>query len=157
MLETGHRPGDFTLPDQAGNPVAWSSLRGRPVVVFFYPKASTPGCTQEACDFRDLKAEFGALGVTVIGMSADLPRAQARFDEKQSLSFPLLSDPEHVVLGPWGVWGKKKLYGRDYEGIVRSTFLFDADGAVAQVWSPVKVAGHADAVLAAARALVAAR
>ncbi len=155
MLEPGQTPADFTLLDQTGAPVAWSSLRGRPVVVFFYPKASTPGCTQEACDFRDLRGTFDALGVTVIGASADAPKSQARFAEKQALPFPLLSDPEHVVLVPWGVWGKKKLYGKDYDGIVRTTVLFDAQGKVVQVWSPVKVAGHVDAVAAAARALVA--
>lgn len=154
MLEPGQQPADFVLPDQAGAPIAWHSLRGRPVVVFFYPKASTPGCTQEACDFRDLRATFEALGVGVIGASADAPRAQAKFAEKHALPFPLLSDPEHVVLGPWGVWGKKKLYGKEYEGIVRTTVLFDAHGRVSQVWSPVKVAGHVDAVVAAARALV---
>lgn len=156
MLEPGQTPADFTLPDQTGAPLTWSSLRGRPVVVFFYPKASTPGCTQEACDFRDLRATFDAIGVTVIGASADAPKAQAKFAEKHTLPFPLLSDPDHVVLRPWGVWGMKKLYGRDYEGIVRTTVLFDAQGKVVQVWSPVKVAGHVDAVLAAARALVAA-
>lgn len=154
MLEPGQQPDDFTLPDQTGAPIVWSSLRGRPVVVFFYPKASTPGCTQEACDFRDLRSAFDAIGVTVLGASADAPRAQARFAEKNALAFPLLSDPEHAVLAPWGVWGAKKLYGRDYEGIIRTTVLFDAHGRVAQVWSPVKVAGHVDAVLAAARALV---
>jgi peroxiredoxin Q/BCP len=154
MLEPGQTPADFTLLDQAGAPVAWSSLRGKPVVVFFYPKASTPGCTQEACDFRDLRAAFDGIGVTVIGASADAPKAQARFADKHTLPFPLLSDPDHVVLVPWGVWGKKKLYGKDYDGIVRTTVLFDAQGKVAKVWSPVKVAGHVDAVLAAARALV---
>ncbi len=153
MLQPGQAPEDFTLLDDAGNEVAWSSFRGRPVAVFFYPKASTPGCTKEACAFTDLRAEFEALGVAVLGMSADTVRRQANFKEKYELSMPLISDPDHVVLKPWGVWGLKKNYGREYEGIIRSTFLFDADGKVAHVWSPVRVKGHAEAVLEKAREL----
>jgi peroxiredoxin Q/BCP len=154
MLQPGDKPADFTLPDQDGTPVQWSALRGRPVVVFFYPKADTPGCTKEACAFRDLAAEFEALGVTVLGASADKPAKQGRFKEKYDLSMPLLADEARVILDPWGVWGPKQMYGKTYEGISRTTFLFDADGAVVRVWEKVKVAGHADEVLAAARALL---
>jgi thioredoxin-dependent peroxiredoxin len=151
LLAIGDIPHGFTLQDQHGNPVAWDSYRGRPVVVFFYPKADTPGCTREACAFRDLRAEFEAAGAAVIGISADPVRRQAAFGEKYDLNLTLLADPDHVVLEPWGVWGDKKMYGKTVRGIVRSTFLFDADGRVAQVWSPVKVDGHVDAVLARVR------
>lgn len=151
MLEVGQTVEDFTLPDQHGEPVAWSSLRGKPVVVFFYPKASTPGCTTEACGFRDEWGAFGELGVQVIGMSADSVRRQKNFADKQSLPYPLLSDEERVVLEAWGVWGETQMYGRTFEGIHRSTFLFDADGKVVRAWPKVKVKGHVDEVLQAAR------
>lgn len=155
MLEPGDEPADFTLPDADGQPVRWSDFRGRPVVVFFYPKASTPGCTKEACAFRDLRQEFEALGVAVLGVSADSPRRQANFRDKHELGIPLLSDEERTILEPWGVWAEKRNYGRTYMGIVRSTFLFDAEGVVRRAWSNVRVAGHADEVLAAARELTA--
>jgi peroxiredoxin Q/BCP len=151
MLDVGDRPEEFSLSDQNGNEVAWSSLRGKPVVVFFYPKANTPGCTKEACAFRDLGGEFGELGVQVIGMSADSVKRQSNFDAKFELGMPLLSDPDHVVLEPWGVWGEKKMYGKTHMGIIRSTFLFDADGVVVNAWPKVRVKGHVDAVLEAAR------
>lgn len=154
MLDVGQTPEAFTLPDQHDQPVAWADLRGKPVVVFFYPKASTPGCTTEACGFRDLQAEFAALGVTILGVSADSVKRQSNFATKQGLTYPLLSDPDRVVLDAWGVWGPKKLYGKVYDGIVRSTFLFDGNGTVVRAWPKVKVKGHVDEVLAAARALV---
>ncbi len=146
-------PADFTLSDQDGNQVSWSDFRGRPVVVFFYPKANTPGCTKEACDFRDLKAEFDSVGTAVVGISADTVKRQSNFRTKHSLTMPLLADPEHLVLDPWGVWVEKKNYGRTYMGIRRTTALFDAEGKPVQVWTNVRVKGHADTVLAAARAL----
>jgi peroxiredoxin Q/BCP len=155
MLDLGTLPEDFTLLDQDGEPVQWSSLRGTPVVFFFYPRANTPGCTKEACAFRDLQADFEQAGAAVFGVSADTVRKQGNFRDKHSLTMPLLSDPEHVILEPWGVWGPKKLYGRVYDGIHRSTFLFDAQGAVARVWPKVKVKGHADDVLEAVLALIA--
>ncbi|MFT4624290.1 MAG: peroxiredoxin Q/BCP [Myxococcota bacterium] len=155
MLARGATVAEFSLPDQEGTPVAWSSFRGRPVVVFFYPKANTPGCTTEACDFRDLASEFAAVGAAVIGISADSVRKQANWASKHSLGFPLLSDPAREVLEPWGVWGAKKLYGREYQGIHRTTVLFDAEGRVAEVWPKVKVKGHADAVMERVRALAA--
>ncbi len=154
MLQTGDRPDDFTLLDHEGHEVCWTSMRGGPVVVFLYPKASTPGCTKEACAFRDLAAEFGALGVSVLGMSADSVKRQSNFHSKNGLAHRLLSDPEKVVLDAWGVWGDKKLYGKIYQGIIRSTFLFDADGVVVRAWPKVRVKGHVDEVLAAARELM---
>jgi peroxiredoxin Q/BCP len=154
LLTEGQTVADFTLADQFGTPVTWSSLRGRPVVVFFYPKADTPGCTREACAFRDLRAEFERVGATVLGVSADPVRRQLAFAEKHGLGLTLLSDPEHAILGPWGIVGDKKMYGKTVRGIVRTTILFDAEGRVAHVWSPVKVDGHVDAVLARVRSLV---
>lgn len=151
MLKVGDTVEDFALADGRGGAVSWASLRGRPVVVFAYPAASTPGCTQEACDFRDLGALFDAEGITVLGLSPDAPKKQSKFASAQSLSMPLLCDPERQVLGPWGIWGEKKLYGKAYEGVIRTTLAFDAEGRVTHVWSPVKVAGHAQAVLDALR------
>lgn len=147
MLAIGDTVADFTLPDQQGNPVRWADLRGKPVVVFFYPKADTPGCTREACAFRDLKAEFEAAGARVLGASADPVKRQASFDGKYGLGITLLADPEKQILAPWGVYGEKKMYGKTVMGIVRTTVLFDAEGRVAHVWSPVKVDGHVDKVL----------
>jgi thioredoxin-dependent peroxiredoxin len=154
MLDVGDVPVDFVLKDDHGKDTRWKDLRKRPVVVFFYPRASTPGCTKEACAFRDLGAEFGKLGVAVIGISGDSVAAQAKFRDAQGLTFPLLSDPEHAVLEPWGVYGEKKLYGKTVNGVIRSTFLFDKAGKVVKRWSPVKVDGHADVVLAEAARLV---
>ncbi len=151
MLDVGDQPEDFTLLDDRGQEVRWSALRGAPVVVFAYPKANTPGCTREASDFRDLKPAFDALGVRVLGISADSVKRQANFRDKHGLNFPLLSDPDHAVLEPWGIWGEKRNYGRTYQGIRRSTFLFDADGRVVAAWPQVRVKGHAQAVLDAAR------
>ncbi|MCB9689994.1 MAG: peroxiredoxin [Alphaproteobacteria bacterium] len=149
MLDVGEKPADFELQDQQGNTVAWSSLRGRKVVFFFYPKADTPGCTKEACAFRDLRAAFEAKGVAVYGVSGDSVKRQSSFDTKYGLGLPLLADPDRSLLEAWGVLGEKKMYGKTVKGIIRSTFLFDEDGAVVKRWSPVKVDGHADAVLAA--------
>ncbi|MEZ4317368.1 MAG: thioredoxin-dependent thiol peroxidase [Myxococcota bacterium] len=154
MLETGQTVADFTLEDHTGSPVRWADLRGKPVVFFFYPKANTPGCTTEACAFRDLRSEFDALGVQVFGISADSVKAQSGFAKKYELTMPLLADPDKVVLTPWGVWGEKKNYGKTYMGIKRTTFLFDAEGRVASVWENVRVKGHAEKVLDAARELV---
>ena len=152
MLSVGDTVEDFTLPDQRGEPLRWSDLRGRPVVVFFYPKASTPGCTTEACGFRDMRSLFDEAGAAVIGVSADTVKRQAAFSDKHDLNMPLLSDPDHLILEPWGVWGEKKLYGRTFMGIIRTTILFDASGQVARVWSPVRVKGHVEQVLEAVRA-----
>ena len=148
MLDVGDEAPGFTLKDQDGNEVSWSDYRGKPVVVFFYPKANTPGCTKEACAFRDLKPEFDKRGVALLGMSADSVKRQSNFREKYDLTMPLLSDPDHEVLEPWGVWAEKKNYGRTYMGIVRTTFIFDADGVVQHRWKNLRVKGHADRVLA---------
>ena len=151
MIAVGDTVEDFTLTDQAGETVSWSGLRGTPVVFFFYPKASTPGCTKEACAFRDLSGEFAALGVRVFGISADTVKRQSNFATKYELDMPLLADTEREVIEAWGVWQEKKNYGRTYMGIVRTTVLFDAAGQVVEVWSPVKVKDHAEAVLERAR------
>jgi peroxiredoxin Q/BCP len=154
MLATGLPAPGFTLHDHAGAPVSWEDFRGHPVVVFFYPKADTPGCTREACAFRDLTPEFTALGVKIVGISADPVKRQAGFQRKYDLTMPLLADPDHAVLEPWGVWAEKVLYGKKSMGIVRTTFLFDAAGVLRHAWPKVKVDGHAEAVLERARALV---
>ncbi len=148
MIAIGDSVQEFSLQDHTGTEVTWSSLRGKPAVFFFYPKANTPGCTKEACGFRDLQAQFDAKGVAVFGISADTVKRQSNFQVKYELTMPLLADTERTVIEGWGVWQEKKNYGRTYMGVVRSTFLFDADGKVAHVWSPVRVKGHTDAVLA---------
>lgn len=148
MIEKGDTLPDFTLTDDRGQAVRWSDLRGRPVVLFAYPRADTPGCTKEACAFRDLAGEFASRGVAVYGISADKPAAQARFRDKYGLTIPLLSDPDRQILTILGAYGKKMMYGKEVQGIIRSTWAFDRDGAVAQVWRNVKVDGHADKVLA---------
>lgn len=149
MLDIGSTVEPFTLTAHDGSEVRWEDLRGSPVVFFFYPKASTPGCTKEACAFRDLRSAFDDRGVKVFGVSADSIKRQQNFANKYELTMPLLSDPDHTILEPWGVWGQKKLYGRVYDGIIRSTFLFDASGVLRYVWPKVKVTGHADQVLSA--------
>lgn len=148
LIAVGATPADFALVDHTGATVRLADLRGKPLVVFMYPKADTPGCTKEACAFRDLAAEFERRGARVVGLSADAVKSQAKFVQKYGLTMPLLADPDKAVLVPWGVWGEKKNYGKTYEGIVRTTVLMDAAGVVRHVWSPVKVDGHADAVLA---------
>ncbi|MEM9036748.1 MAG: thioredoxin-dependent thiol peroxidase [Actinomycetota bacterium] len=128
MLEPGDPAPDFALSDQDGNEVSLSSLAGRDVLLFFYPKASTPGCTNQACGMRDVAGDVG--DAAIIGISPDTPRRQKNFDEKHALGFPLLSDPDHVVAEAFGVWGEKKLYGTTYLGVIRSAFLIGADGAI---------------------------
>ncbi len=154
MLELGTVPDDVTLTDHHGQPWQLSQTRGRPAVFFFYPKASTPGCTKEACAFTELSAAFAELGVQLFGISADSVKRQSNFATKYELSMPLLADTERQLVEGWGVWQEKKNYGRTYMGIVRSTFLFDADGALVHLWSPVRVKGHAQDVYERTRALV---
>lgn len=157
MLTPGQSVGqiapDFTLPRDGGGEVTLSSFRPGKVVVYFYPKASTPGCTTEAQDFSALLDEFAACNTTLIGLSKDSVKRQDNFRAKAGLSTILASDESGTTCEDWGVWAEKKLYGKTFMGIVRSTFLIDGAGRVARVWSPVKVAGHADEVLAAAQAL----
>ncbi|WP_298905951.1 thioredoxin-dependent thiol peroxidase [uncultured Aliiroseovarius sp.] len=145
---------DFTLPQDGGAPISLSDLAGAPVVLFFYPKDNTPGCTTEALDFTALLPEFQALGAHVIGISKDSLKKHENFRTKHALGIPLLSDAEGDVCERYGTWGEKKNYGRTYMGITRTTFLIGADGRIAQVWEKVKVKEHAGAVLDAARELV---
>ena len=149
----GDRAPRFRLKDQAGQAVQARDLDGRPYVLFFYPKASTSGCTKETCAFRDLSREFQDLGVGVFGVSPDGPDRQSKFHEKYEVPFPLLCDEDHKLAEAYGVWQEKKLYGKTTMGIVRSTFLVDAKGKIVHGWRKVKVAGHADDVLEAASAL----
>ncbi|QQM68315.1 thioredoxin-dependent thiol peroxidase [Actinomyces weissii] len=147
VLSVGDTAPEFSLPGPDGEQVSLAGLRERSVkgvVVYFYPKASTPGCTKEACDFRDSLAAWREAGYEVVGVSPDSPAAVARFTEKQSLPFPLLSDPEHEVLEAWGAWGEKKNYGRVYTGVIRSTVVVDRDGKVALALYNVKATGHVD-------------
>jgi peroxiredoxin Q/BCP len=144
---------DFTLPADHGASVALRGLRGRKVVVYFYPKADTPGCTAEAKDFSRLKPDFEASGTVVVGVSADPVKAQEKFKAKYELAIPLASDHGHEMLNAYGVWTEKSMYGRKYMGIERTTFLIGPDGRIARVWRKVKVPGHAAEVLAAAKAL----
>ena len=129
-LEVGDRAPAFTLVDQSGTKVALTALKGQPVVLYFYPKADTPGCTTQSCEVRDHRKDLGKLGAAVFGISPDTPAKQAKFDEKYGLGFPLLADTEHVVAEKYGVWAEKSMYGRKYMGIVRSAFVIDAQGKI---------------------------
>ena len=136
-LEVGDTAPGFSLPDAAGNTVNLSDYKGRKVIVYFYPAASTPGCTKEACDFRDNLDELNGAGLDVLGISPDKPEKLAKFRDAEELTFPLLSDPEHKVAEAYGVWGEKKLYGRAFMGIIRSAFLIDEKGKVAEAWPKI--------------------
>ena len=153
VLAAGMKAPDFTLPRDGGGTIALSDHAGRKLVLFFYPKANTPGCTKEAIDFTRLATEFAESGTTVLGVSADSVKAQDNFRDKHGLRVPLGSDERHEMLAAYGAWGEKSLYGRKFLGIIRSTVLIDRDGRVAKIWRNVKVDGHADAVLAAAKEL----
>jgi peroxiredoxin Q/BCP len=151
---TGMKAPAFTLPDQDGNPVTLASLTARGnVVLYFYPKDMTPGCTVEACSFRDNLGELRALGAQVVGVSADSGGSHQKFIAKQSLNFPLLSDPGNVVTKAYGVYKMKSLYGREFMGIERTTFIIGRDGVVKRIFAKVKVNGHTDEVLAALKQL----
>lgn len=151
--DKGSQAPDFHLARDGGGEIRLSELRGKPVVLYFYPKDDTSGCTAEAIDFSALKPEFDAIGVTVIGMSPDTAKSHDKFKAKHALKVDLVSDPERSALDAYGVWVEKSMYGRKYMGVERSTFLIDGDGRIAEVWRKVKVPGHAQAVLEAARAL----
>jgi peroxiredoxin Q/BCP len=140
---------DFTLPDQEGNPVSLSGLRGKTVVLYFYPKADTPGCTTQACGVRDHRADYDRADAVVLGVSPDPPKKIAKFDQKYDLGFPLLADEEHKVAEDYGVWVEKSMYGRNYMGMERSTFVIGPDGVVKDVLRKVKPAEHDKLVLAA--------
>ncbi|TQR43598.1 thioredoxin-dependent thiol peroxidase [Paenibacillus popilliae] len=154
QVELGQVIPDFTLPASTGQDVKLSDYRGKKVVIYFYPKDMTPGCTQESCDFRDYHGDFEKHGVVVLGISPDPIKSHTKFIEKHSLPFTLLSDPEHEVADLFGVWQLKKMYGREYYGIVRSTFLIDEEGKLIKEWRSVKVKGHTIEVLEAVRELV---
>ncbi|MGY4405996.1 peroxiredoxin [Bradyrhizobium sp. USDA 3315] len=143
----------FNLPRDGGDSVSLKDFAGKKLVLFFYPRADTPGCTREAIDFTRLKSEFVAAGTEVVGISADTVKAQESFRNKHQLSVPLVSDPAHQMLEAYGAWGEKSMYGRTFMGIIRTTVLVDSGGKIARIWRHVKVDGHAEAVLEAAQAL----
>jgi peroxiredoxin Q/BCP len=149
MIETGTAAPDFELANQDGEPVKLSALRGKPVVLYFYPKADTPGCTTQACGIRDHRGDYEAAGAVVLGVSPDPVKALRKFVDKQSLDFTLLSDPDHATAEAYGVWVEKSMYGRNYWGNSRTTFVIDADGKIAHVLPDVKPATHDELVLAA--------
>lgn len=148
-IEAGNQAPDFTLSDDQGHKVELSGLRGKPVVLFFYPKDDTPGCTKEACSFRDRKRDLARLGAVVLGVSPDSVASHVAFRDKFELNFPLLADDGHKVAERFGAWREKNLYGKVSMGIQRSTFLIDAEGVVRKVWKKVSVDGHDDEVLRA--------
>ena len=148
MIEPGAEAPDFTLPDQDGEPVTLSSLRGRPVVLYFYPKANTPGCTTQACGIRDHSADYDAAGATVLGVSPDSVKDVKRFHGNQSLNFTLLADEDHAVADLYGAWVEKRMYGRTSWGVQRATFIIDADGTVAHVIPKASPKTHDEQVLA---------
>jgi peroxiredoxin Q/BCP len=152
-IAEGQTAPDFTLTSDAGKEVRLAGLRGKPVVLYFYPKDDTPGCTREACAFRDRKAALAAAGAVVLGVSPDDVASHGRFRDKFSLNFPLLADVGHRVAEAYGAWREKNLYGKVSMGIQRSTFVIDGAGTVRKVWKKVNVDGHDEEVLAALRAL----
>ena len=148
MIEEGRQAPDFTLPDQDGNDITLSDLRGRTVVLYFYPKADTPGCTTQACGIRDHQADYDAAGAVVLGVSPDPVEAIKKFHGGQSLNFTLLADADHAVCETYGVWAEKSMYGRTYWGAQRATFIIDADGTVAHVIPKASPKTHDEQVLA---------
>ena len=147
MLEVGAGAPDFTATTDTGEEISLSSLRGKKVVLYFYPRDNTPGCTQEARDFRDREEALAAKGAVVLGVSTDSAASHEKFKAKHALPFTLLADPEKELVSAYGVYQEKKQYGRSFMGVVRTTFVIDADGVIANVFEKVKVKGHADAVL----------
>ena len=141
-LQPGDTAPDFTLPDADGKPVSLTDFRGRRVIVYFYPAAGTPGCTKEACDFRDNLAELNDAGVDVLGVSPDKPAKLAKFRDDEGLTFPLLSDVDKQVLTAWGAFGEKQMYGKTVTGVIRSTFLVDAEGKIEEALYNVRATGH---------------
>ncbi|MDA0969897.1 MAG: thioredoxin-dependent thiol peroxidase [Planctomycetota bacterium] len=154
-IEEGRKAPDFTLQSHAGEKLKLSSLRGSWVILYFYPKDDTPGCTKEACGFRDALPDLTARNAVVLGVSPDSPESHSRFREKYDLPFTLLADPEHTVAEKYGAWREKTLYGKKSMGIVRSTFVIDAEGRVAKLFKHVRADGHAEKVVAAVDAITA--
>ena len=145
-LEVGDKAPAFSLPDADGKTVKLADFKGRKVIVYFYPAALTPGCTKEACDFRDSLAQLNGAGIDVVGISPDKPEKLAKFRDAEKLTFPLLSDPDRTVLGAWGAFGEKKMYGKTVQGVIRSTFLVDEKGKIAVAQYNVKAAHTATAI-----------
>ncbi|HBR68100.1 MAG TPA: thioredoxin-dependent thiol peroxidase [Rhodospirillaceae bacterium] len=150
-LKIGDKAPVFTLPTDGGGKISLSDFKGEKVVLYFYPKDDTPGCTQESCEFRDSIADFAGVGVRIIGISKDSPGSHDKFKEKYGLNFPLASDQNGDVCENYGVWKEKSMYGKKYMGIERSTFLIDENGKIAQIWRKVSVNGHVEEVKAAAQ------
>ncbi len=151
--EAGTRVPDFALATAAGTEVSRAGLKGKPFVLYFYPKDNTSGCTRQACDFTAAAAKFARLGVTVVGVSKDSLASHEKFQAKHKLKLTLASDPDVAAAKAFGVWGEKTLYGRKFMGVERATFLVDAEGNIAEAWRKVKVPGHVEAVLLAAKKL----
>lgn len=147
MLEIGNRMPDFSAADQNGNIVKSADLIGKKTVVYFYPKANTPGCTAEACSLRDNYERFLALGYNVIGISKDNVKAQKNFSDKYALPFPLLADTDALIIKAFGAWGEKKFYGKTYEGILRKTFIFNENGILEEIIDKVNTKNHAEQIL----------
>lgn len=152
-LAEGHKAPGFRLPRDGGEVVTLADYAGQKLVLFFYPRADTPGCTREAIDFTRLASAFAAAGTAVLGISADPLKAQEKFRDKHGLRVPLISDEQHEMPEAYGAWGEKSMYGKSFLGILRTTILVGADGKIARIWRNVRVDGHADAVLEAARSL----
>jgi len=152
-LEEGQKAPDFRLPADDGETISLKKFRGQTVVVYFYPRDDTPGCTREACAFRDRSDELKKLGVTVLGVSTDDVKSHVKFRDKYSLNFPLLADTEHQAAEAFGAWQEKNMYGKKSWGVVRSTFVIDAAGTIRKVWRKVNVDGHDEAVIAAVKEL----
>ncbi|PSH66313.1 thioredoxin-dependent thiol peroxidase [Phyllobacterium sophorae] len=152
-LDIGSKAPDFTLPRDGGGTITLSGLRGNPVILYFYPKDDTSGCTQEAIEFSGLKPQFEKLGAKVIGMSPDPVKKHDKFKTKHDLKVELVADEDKAIIESYGLWVEKSMYGRKYMGVERTTFLIDSDGKIAKVWNKVKVPGHAAEVLEATRTL----
>ena len=148
-LSAGDKAPDFALKDQSGKTVKLADFRGKKLLIYFYPKADTPGCTQQSCNLQDAFPQLKKLKATVVGISPDPVEKQLKFADKYGLKFQLLADTDHAVAEAWGVWGEKSLYGRKFMGNVRTTYLIGGDGKVARRWDNVKVDGHAEDVLGA--------
>ncbi len=156
MLEAGQEAPDFTLPDQEGNELTLSDLRGQTIVLYFYPRADTPGCTVQACGVRDREADYREAGTRVLGVSPDSAEDVKKFADKFDLGFTLLADADHAVADAYGTWGEKSMYGKKYMGVLRATFLIDPEGRIARVFPKVSPKTHDDVVLEALAELAAA-